>query len=333
METLIVSQREVAQALPMNDCMDVLRDAFKALARGDVVNPLRWPMWLPDKSGLLGMMPAYAGHLDVMGLKATSVFPGNHGTQFDAHQGAVLLFETKHGSLLAIIDASAITAIRTAAASGVATDLLAREDASTLAMLGSGVQAHTHLEAMLVARPIQRVRVWSRTPEHAAAFAGKAAEKYGIEGEAVASAQAAVSGADIICTTTSARDPILMGDWLPDGVHINAVGSSVSFARELDTAAVVRSRLYVDLRESTLNEAGDFLFPKEEGAITGDHIQGEIGELLLGTVEGRQSPDEITLFKSLGLAVEDLAAAYHIYHTAREKGIGTWLEMGGSRHV
>jgi ornithine cyclodeaminase len=208
---------------------------------------------------------------------------------------------------LAIVDASEITAIRTAATSAVATKLLAREGASDLAILGSGVQARTHLEAMLLARRIQRVRLWSPNPDHARRFAERETQRHGIKVEAKGTAKEAVAEADIICTTTAAREPVLMGKWIAPGAHVNAVGSSVPFTRELDTAAVVKARLFVDRRESTVNEAGDFLFPKKEGAIGDDHIQGEIGEILLGQVVGRASAAEITLFKSLGLAVEDLA--------------------------
>jgi ornithine cyclodeaminase len=216
--------------------------------------------------------------------------------------------------------------------SGVATRLLAREDAHDLAILGTGVQAKTHLAAMLQARPeIDRVRVWSRNPEHAQHFAEREARRYDMPVEASATAQAAVEGADIICTVTSAREPILMGDWIAPGTHVNAVGSSVPFTRELDTAAMVKARLFVDRRESTVNEAGDFLFPKKEGAINDDHIQGEIGEILLGSVAGRDTPDEITVFKSLGLAVEDLAAAQHIYQQALATGRGSAVELGGGR--
>jgi ornithine cyclodeaminase len=267
-----------------------------------------------------------------MGIKVVSVMPGNHGTEYDSHQGAVMVFETEYGRLLAMVDASEITAIRTAAVSGVATRLLAREDAGDLAILGSGVQAHTHLEAMMVARDLKRVRVWSRNEDNARRFAERESERHGLTVEVMPMAQAAVEGADIICTTTSSREPILMGDWLSPGTHINAVGSSVAFARELDTAAVVRSRLFIDRRESTVNEAGDFLFPKQEGAVDDNHIQGEIGEILLGQNTGRTTSEEITLFKSLGLAVEDLAAADYIYRQALEKGLGTAVEFGETRH-
>ena len=333
MEVLIVNQSEVPHLLPMNECIEVMAQALMTLGRGEAILPLRPVLWLPERVGALGMMPAYIGMPKAVGLKVVTVFPGNHGTEYDSHQGAVMLFEAEHGSLLALIDASAITAIRTAAVSGVATRLLAREDASDLAILGSGVQARTHLEAMLHARPLRRVRVWSKTLEYVQAFAERESRRHGIKIEPMESAREAVEGADIICTTTSAREPVLRGDWIALGAHINAVGSSVAFTRELDTAAVARARLFVDRRESTLNEAGDFLMPKKEGAIGDDHIRGEIGEILLGQIGGRRSTEEITLFKSLGLAVEDLAAAHHIYRKARERGMGTTIEFGGSRNA
>jgi ornithine cyclodeaminase len=316
----------------MNECIDVMAEALKSLVRGNDILPLRSIMWLPQKKGALGLMPAYAHDLKVMGVKVVSVFPGNEGTEYDSHQGTVMIYETEHGRLLAIIDAGEITGIRTAATSGVATRLLAREDAGSLAILGSGVQARQHLDAMLAVRNVARVSVWSRTPENARRFSENGTRKYGIPIDIKETAEAAVKDADIICTTTASPEPILCGKWIANGSHINAVGSSVSFTRELDTDAVVGSHLFVDRRESTLNEAGDFLTPKKEGAIGDDHILGEIGEILLGKLEGRKSSTEITLFKSLGLAVEDVAAAEYIYHRALEKGAGKRVELGGSRH-
>ena len=184
---------------------------------------------------------------------------------------------------------------------------------------------------MLLARSIKRVRLWSRSAERARAFAEREGQRHNITIEVMPSVEQAVTGADLICTVTASPEPILKGEWLAPGTHINAVGSSVPFTRELDTAAVVKSRMFVDRRESTINEAGDFLFPKKEGAITDDHIQGELGEVLLGKIQGRKSDDEITLFKSLGLAIEDLAAAYHVYRKALEKKMGLSVELGGSR--
>ena len=328
METVVVSAQEVEELLPMDECIDLMAGTLETLGRGEGINPLRTGMLLPDNVGLLGLMPSYLADPPAVGIKVVTVFPGNHGTEFDSHQGAVLLFEMENGSLLAVIDASSITAIRTAATSGLATRLLAREDAGDLALLGTGVQGRTHLEAMLAVRPMRRVRAWSPTPERLERFADEQSSKHGIEVEAAASAEDAVRGADIICTVSSAKEPILLGAWIEAGAHINAAGSSVKFTRELDTAAVVKSRLFVDRRESTLNEAGDFLFPKQEGAIDDDHIVGEIGEILLGDCAGRQSDDEITLFKSLGLGVEDLASAHHIYKKAVERGIGVRAEFG-----
>jgi ornithine cyclodeaminase len=308
--------------------MEVMAETLKMLSRGNAVNPLRQAMWLPDKSGLIGMMPAYLGDTKVMGLKAISVFPGNHTTDYDSHQGTVMLFETVNGRLLAMMDASKITAIRTAAVSGVATRLLAREDASDLAILGSGVQAGTHLEAMRIARKINTVRVWSQHFDHAQKFADQASAEHGIPVGNFETVQETVDGADIICTVTSATEPILRNDWISPGTHINAVGSSVAFSRELDTATVVKSKLFVDRRESTLNEAGDFLFPKKEGAIGDDHIRGEIGDILLDRIGGRTSPEEVTLFKSLGLAAEDVAAAHYIYQQLVNNEEGMWVEFG-----
>jgi alanine dehydrogenase len=332
MQILIVNQSEVRQLLPMAECIEVMAEALKTLSRGRAILPLRPVMWLPEKVGALGMMPAYMEDLQIMGLKIVSVFPGNHGTEYDSHMGAVMIFETKHGQPLAIMDAAEITAIRTAAVSGVATRLLAREGAGDLAILGSGTQARTHLEAMLLCRKVRRVRVWSRNPRNAQQFSESESRRHNITVEVMPTVRAAVQGADIICTTTSSPDPILSGQHLSAGAHINAVGSSVPFARELDTEAVFKSRLFVDRRESTVNEAGDFLIPKKEGAIGDGHIQGEIGEILLGKVKGRKSEEETTLFKSLGLAVEDLASANHIYKKAGTAGIGTLVELGGSRH-
>jgi ornithine cyclodeaminase/alanine dehydrogenase-like protein (mu-crystallin family) len=331
MKVLMVNHQEVQQFLIMGECVEAMADVFKMLNRGNALNPLRNLMWLPDKTGVIGMMPAYLGNSQVMGLKAISVFPGNHGTEYDSHQGTVMLFETQNGRLLAMMDAGKITAIRTAAVSGVATRLLASTDAENLAILGSGVQAATHLNAMRVVRNIRRVRVWSRNLDHAQSFAQRESTRRSLSIEAAESAEGAVEGADIICTVTSSTDPILQGDWIAPGTHINAVGSSVPFARELDTAAVVKSKLFVDRRESTLNEAGDFLFPQKEGAINDAHVQGEIGDILLDKIKGRESVNDITLFKSLGLAVEDVAAAHLIYQKLSKQGGGRWVEFNATK--
>jgi ornithine cyclodeaminase/alanine dehydrogenase-like protein (mu-crystallin family) len=328
---LAIADTDVRRLLTMPECIELMADALRALANGEAGVPLRSLMWLPDRSGLLGMMAGHNAAAGIMGIKVVSVMPGNHGTEYDAHQGVVLVFETRHGRPLAIVDATSITAIRTAAVSGVATRLLARPDAGDLAILGSGTQAGTHLEAMLAVRPIRRVRVWSRTPQRATAFASRESARRDIPIEVVADARAAVEGADLICTTTASRDPILEGGWIAEGAHVNAVGSSVRTARELDASAIARSRLFVDRLESTVNEAGDFILAREEGAVTDAHIVGEIGEILAGRLAGRTSPLEITLFESLGLSIEDVASAMHVYERALEAGAGTPLELGGMR--
>lgn len=332
MEVLVVNQREVPELLPMKECIDVMADALAALTRGDAVMPLRGMAGVPDRAGLLAWMPSLLPGAGVMGIKVISVFP-NEGTELESHQGAVLLFEAERGRLLAVVDASEVTAIRTAAVSGLATRLLAREDAADLAILGSGTQAGTNLEAMVAVRDIRRVRVWSRTRGHAESFAERESRRHGVPVEVSATAQEAVDGAGIVCTATSATEPVLQGGWLSPGAHVNAVGFSGPTGRELDTEAVRRARLFADRRESLLNEAGDFLIPKSEGALGDDHVIGELGEVVLGKVEGRTSPDDITVFESLGLAVEDLAAVHHIYRRAEETGKGTWVELGGERHA
>jgi len=331
MKVLFVNEAGVRDLLPMDSCVPLMRDALTALSRGDVVLPLRSKMWLPDRSGLLGLMPGFLGDPKSFGLKVVAVMPGNHGTPYDSHQGVVMLFGVEHGEPLAVIDASSITAIRTAAASGAATDALARADAGDLALIGSGVQARTHLAAMKAVRPLKRVRVWSRSLANAERFAHEESAAAGVPIEVGRTAEEAVRDADLVCTTTSSQEPVLEGAWLSPGAHVNAVGACFPSARELDTEAVRRSRLYTDCRESCLNEAGDFLIPRKEGAITDAHLVGEVGEVLLGRVPGRRSSDEITIYESLGVAVEDLAAAHAIHRRALETGDGTWLEWGGPK--
>lgn len=329
MKVLFVNEAGVKKLLPMDVCVGLMRDALATFALGEAVLPLRTLMRLPDGSGLLGVMPGYLGSPRSFGLKVVSVMPGNHGTGYDSHQGVVMLFGLVHGEPLAILDATAITAIRTAAASGAATDALARRDAGDLALIGSGAQARTHLAAMRTVRKLRRVRVWSRSRANAERFAREEGPSAGFTIEVTASAEDAVRGADLICTTTAAKEPVLRGAWLSPGTHVNAVGSCFPAARELDTEAVRRARFYTDCLESCLHEAGDFLIPRAEGAITDAHLLGELGEVLLGRVPGRVSPDDITIYESLGIAIEDLAAAHHIHRCAMESGAGTWLEWGG----
>lgn len=326
MPLTIITESQVTELLSMEACISIMKEALTSLSRGTASMPLRSAMWLPNRKGLLGMMPSYNTDTGIMGIKIVSVFPGNYNTKYDSHQGGVMLFENENGRPLALVNGSAITAIRTAAVSAIATDLLAGKEAGDLAIIGSGTQARQHLEALMQVRNIHRVRVWSLPLEHARQFAESAGKQHGITIEVMQSARETVEGADIICTLTPAAEPVLEGAWVSPGAHINAVGSCTPTAREIDTETVVKSRVYVDHRESTLHEAGDFIIPMNEGAVNDDHIQGEIGGLLLGTVKGRTIDEEITLFESLGLGVEDLAAVRYLYETALEKGIGTTIE-------
>ncbi|HYW30404.1 MAG TPA: ornithine cyclodeaminase family protein [Gemmatimonas sp.] len=335
--TLLLSEADVRALLPMHECIEVMDEALRSLSRGDSAMPLRTVMrtrQTASGTNAFACMPAMVGR-DAgasIGAKVISVVPGNLTTAYDSHIGVVLLFDAEFGRLVAIADASSITAIRTAAVSGLATRTLARADASTVALLGTGVLAMPHLEAMRCVRPVMRVQVWSRTPARADAFVQRARERTGLDVVLAGSARDAVRGADVICTITSAGTPVLEGAWLEAGVHVNAVGASVPSARELDGAAVAAARLFADRRESTLAEAGDFLMARSEGLVTDAHVLGDLGDVLLGTIAGRQGAGDITLFKSLGLAVEDVAAARHLVERARLAGRGTWMDFGGHRN-
>ena len=328
MKILILNHDEVVQLLPMQECIGVMREALIRLARGQVHQPLRMIVRPPDAAGVMGLMPSYmSGDDAAYGLKTVCVFPENPSQGKDAHQGSVMLFNAETGELQAMMNASAVTAIRTAAVSGVATDLLAREDAHELAIVGAGVQARTHLAAMSCVRSIERCRIASRTIEHARQLVDEMSDRFPFPLAAVETVEQALADADLIVTATNAKEPVLKREWISPGVHLNVVGSSSPKSREVDTATMAAAALFVDRRESTLNEAGDYLFAASEGAIGPDHIRAELGELLTGSKRGRTSPDEITLFKSLGLAVEDLAAAAYLYKKAKELNAGTWVEF------
>jgi alanine dehydrogenase len=327
MSLLVLNKREVESLLSMPTCISLMEAALASLARGEVVLPLRPMIRIPDSRNVYGVMPAYSAALKAIGTKLISVFPDNHSTQLDSHQGAVALFDGTNGTMLALMEAASITAIRTAAVSGVATKLLARKDASTLAILGTGVQGRSHIDAMMAARPFKRVIVWSRDAKKAHALVELASKRHKAAFEVAGSAAAAVGHADVVCTVTASREPILEGAWLRDGVHINAVGASLPTTRELDTAVVTRSRVFVDRRESAINEAGDLIIPMKEGKFDMKDIVAEIGELLTGTAKGRRDDREITLFKSLGIAVEDLACAQWLYERATADNIGTTVEF------
>ncbi|HVF42646.1 MAG TPA: ornithine cyclodeaminase family protein [Pyrinomonadaceae bacterium] len=328
MKVLLLGHDEVAALLPMRECMTLMRDALVSLAAGRVHQPLRTIVRPPDAEGVMGLMPSYvSGAGAAYGLKAICVFPGNPARGMDAHQGAVLLFGAETGELQAVVNASAVTAIRTAAVSGVATRALAREDAGDLAIIGAGVQARSHVEAMSHARTLRRCRVASRNFESARKLADELKGSYAFPVEAVGTVEEALRGADLIVTATNAARAVVRREWVSAGAHVNAVGSCTPHARELDAATVAASSLFVDSVESTVNEAGDYLCALREGALGPEHIRAELGEVLAGSKPGRTSAEEITLFESLGVAVEDLAAAKFLYDKARETGAGTWVSF------
>jgi ornithine cyclodeaminase/alanine dehydrogenase-like protein (mu-crystallin family) len=321
----ILSHDDVHRCLPPRACADAMQQALAGLARGESSFPLRSVFRPEGSSGFLGLMPGYrGGSTPLYALKAVCIFPENpvkHG--IDAHQGGVLLYDGETGELTAVVDGAALTAIRTAAVTAVATRALARPESSDLAVLGAGSQARAHIAALADTLSLERVRVMSRTFAHAQALAAELAPAYGFPIDAVETVTDAVRGADVVVTVSNTREPILDAADLEPGMHVNLVGSSIASTREITGAGLARTSLFVDRRESTTNESGDYLMALREGAIDEHHIRAEVGEVLEGMTPGRTSADEITCFKSLGIAIEDLAAAELAIATAESQNIGT----------
>ncbi len=313
---LYFDHNEVINGLDMAGCIPLMRDTLTDYSAGRATQILRSVMAVTPRK-LLGLMPAANTQTNIIGTKVITVFPDNFQRGLPSHQGVVLLFDLDTGTLKAILDGDGITAIRTAAASAAATDALARSDAHVLCILGSGLQARRHLEAMRLIRPIDQVRVWDINQESVQRFKTEMESLHGLPVlDCCDNVQKAVEGADIICTVTSAKEPILFGAHLTPGVHINAVGACGAALRELDTSAIQMGRLFCDSRESCMNEAGDFLIPLRAGEVEESHLLGEIGKVFSGELQGRLTPEDITIFETQGIAVEDLAAANYIY----EKG-------------
>ena len=314
-------------SITMEECITVMENIFIQLEENQAFNPLRSAMLIPGENGLLSMMPGYINKQDIMGIKSVSVYPENANIGLESHQGSVTLFNALNGTPLAIMDAGQITAIRTAAVSGLATRILAKKNSKILAILGSGIQARTHIEAMTTILNLEEIRVWSKNKKNAKKLVEEQRKKYAIPFRPFDTVNEAIYNADIICTTTAAVEPILHGKYLMQGVHINAVGSSVRNTRELDGFAIKLSKLYVDKIESTINESGDFLMAKQEGTIDDNHIIGTLGEILTKQKKGRNNTNDITLFKSLGLAVEDIATSFFIYDKYVKSNKGNWVEF------
>jgi alanine dehydrogenase len=327
---LILSAADVRALLPMRECIDVMEKTFREFdpERTSVPNRTSMSAGRYDETMLVmpaGIRPdAGAGWF---GAKVLSIFPSNATNARDAIQGLIVLFEGDYGSPVAIIDAAAVTAIRTAAVSAVATKHLARRDASCLCLIGSGVQALSHLTAMAVVRTIRAMRVWSPDTDRCAALVRVAESEFGIPSTVAASARTAVEDADIICTVTTAGTPVVRSSWISDGAHVNAIGAHRPTARELDSDTVRRATLIVDHMPAAMVEAGDILIPITEGVITPSHVLGDLSDVLSGRIMGRISAAEVTVFKSVGIAIEDIAAAAHVYSAAVARDIGTSVRL------
>jgi len=308
----IVEAKEVFERLTMPICIDLMKEAFVLLETGKALQPIRALTKFPQGE-VFGFMPAYLGNDNYFGAKVVNAFPQNVGTGYSSHNGYVIVFESQHGQCIGLADAGAITQIRTGAVSGVATDLLARKDAKTLAMIGAGAQGRSHLEAMLCVRPqIEEVRVYDIRAEAAEQYKAEMEPKFGRSITICSAVQDAVENADIVCTLTPSKEPYLKADWIKPGTHINAVGTFSPATREVTSELMAKSILFADQIEAMKKEAGEYLIPLQEGLITEDHIKGSIGQLLLGQVEGRTSEKEITLFDALGLAVEDVICGRYL---------------------
>jgi ornithine cyclodeaminase/alanine dehydrogenase-like protein (mu-crystallin family) len=316
---IVLAARDVHELLGFRECADVMRQALTDLARGRIQQPLRTVVRPRDAAGFMGLMPAYSP--DGYGLKAICVTPGNPAIGKDAHQGGVMLFAADTGEPLALVNASAITEIRTAAVSAVATSLLARPGAAEVAIIGTGVQGQAHARALAATRPLTGIRMTGRDQARAREVAAELAAALGLPVTAAGSVPEAVDGAQIVVTATSSSQPVLRREWLAAGSHVNAVGACLPQIREIDTATMAEAALFADSRESVRNEAGDYLLAAREGA--DNPVRAELGELLTGTGSGRADDDEITVFESLGLAAEDLAAASYLYRKAAGLGAGT----------
>lgn len=331
---LLLTRADVETALPMAECIASQEHAFREHGLGHAQTPHRLGMKVPGQDGLYIAMPAYLGQTPAaqtqtgaMAVKVLTFYPGNPGMGLPAIVATVLLHDPQTGALLAIMEGASITGLRTAAGSAVATQYLARPEAATVGILGSGVQAESHLVAMCAVRPVQTAWVYSRDRDRRRDFAERMAARLGIDVTPVSSARAAVEGADIVVTATTAREPIVDGDWFAEGAHINCVGSGIPDRRELDDKIVQRAKIVVDTYTSALEEAGDLLIPLAKGLITRAAIHADLGEVLTGQRAGRTDPQEITLFKSVGVALQDVAAAAWVYRRARELSLGQNIEF------
>jgi len=324
-QTIYLSAEDVRRALPMPTAMAAVRDALVQLSSGQVSLPPRQRVEAPGEFGAALVMSCHSAALKLFSLKFITLFDQNRRKGLPLIQATVLLSDGTTGEALAVMDGAALTALRTGAASGVATDVLARPDAAVAAVFGAGVQARTQLEAVCEARAIRRARVFDPDASAADRFAAEMTERLGRPVQRAASPAQALEHADVVCTATTSPMPVFDDGDLPRGVHVNAIGSYRPHVSEIPAATVCRARVVVDHRASALEEAGDLLGPLRQGLIRESHFSVELGDVLLGRSPGRTSPDEVTLFKSVGVAIQDLCAAAQALENARRLGLGVPL--------
>ena len=308
--------------LSMPDLIEAMESALVAFSAGRTNQPLRTVLEVGERKSFFGVMPAFLPDAPALGTKLVTVYETNTAIGLPSHLAAIVLLDPNTGALTALLDGRFITEARTAAVSAVATRLLARPEASTLAIVGSGVQARSHLEALGCVRQLREVRVWSPSSERRERFVSEMSDRTRASIGAAPSAEAAVSGADLIVLATSSRSPVARSEWIADGAHVCAVGACRPDQREMEGALVARARLFVDSREGATAESGDIVLGIAERLFDATHIVGELGEVAAGRVEGRQRADQVTVFKSLGMAVEDVAAAHLAFERAKERGLG-----------
>jgi ornithine cyclodeaminase/alanine dehydrogenase-like protein (mu-crystallin family) len=322
---LVIGGADVRRLLPMRDCIPIVERVMRVVSHGGAQLPLRMGVAPPGTANLMMVMPGYLDEPTSMGAKVIAIYPGNAERGMPSHTGVVVLFDPLQGAPIAFIDATAITALRTAAASAVATRALSPDDACDLAIIGTGEQAAAHLQAIGCVRKLRTIRVWGRSQDKAEAFAAREAANVEPRIEVCPTIREALVGADIVCTTTSSREPIVQGVWVARGAHVNLVGASTAATREVDDEMVTQGTFFVDYRPSALAQAGELL--ETMGVDAANHIRGEIGEVLNGTVAGRTDEFEITVYKSLGIAAQDLAAAHEVYQRAKAAGAGVRAQL------
>lgn len=323
---LVLNRKATAAALSHAACIEALAPAMVSVSRGEAQLPLRSYLNIPGTQGKFTLMPGFSSDPRTFGVKIVSKFPREPGSPHSSHVGAVMVFDADAGLPLALLDGAQLTAIRTSAASALATRALAREDAVTLGILGCGEEAWHHALAIAEVRPLRQIAVWGRSEDRAKAFADKVGTRLGIATNAMTNREQLARQSDIVCTVTSATTPILKGRWLAAGTHVNLVGAAVATSAEADEQVVTRSRFFTDYRASALAQAGELIDAIESGAVSASHIAAEIGQVLSNELPGRANDDEITVYKSLGVAAQDLAAGLAAYHFARETGLGVDID-------